>query len=79
MNSEGIASSTAKKFRVSTTDSNHSLPVAENILDRDFTAEGPGQKVVSDLTYIATAEGLSVSGLHDRCVLTACDRVVDEP
>jgi putative transposase len=57
MSSEGIASSTVKQFRVLTTDSRHSLPVAENILDRDFTAEGPGQKVVSDLTYIATAEG----------------------
>ena len=57
MNSEGIASSTTKKFRVNTTDSKHSLPIANNILDRDFTADGPGQKVVSDLTYITTAEG----------------------
>ena len=43
MSSEGIASSTAKKFRVVTTDSGHSLPVAENILDRDVTAAGPGR------------------------------------
>ena len=57
MNSEGIASSTTKKFRVNTTDSHHSLPIADNILDRDFAADGPGQKVVSDLTYIPTAEG----------------------
>lgn len=58
MSLEGIASSTSKKFRVTTTDSNHSLPIAENIPDRDFTSEGPGQKVVSDLTYISTAEGI---------------------
>ena len=72
MNSEGITSSTAKKFRVSTTDSNHSLPVAENILDRDFTAEGPGQKVVSDLTYISTAEGF----LYLVCMIDVYSRRV---
>ncbi len=57
MKQEGIVASTEKKFRVTTTDSNHTQPVAENILDRDFTAEKPGQKLVSDLTYIATDEG----------------------
>jgi putative transposase len=72
MSSEGIASSTAKKFRVLTTDSRHSLPVAENILDRDFTAEGPGQKVVSDLTYIATAEGF----LYLVCMIDVFSRRV---
>jgi putative transposase len=39
MKQEGIAASTEKKFRVTTTDSNHSEPVAENILDRDFTVQ----------------------------------------
>ena len=57
MSGEGIVSSTKKKFSVCTTDSKHSLAIAENTLDRDFTASGPGQKVVSDLTYIATMEG----------------------
>lgn len=57
MNHLEISSSTRKKFRVTTTDSNHSLPFAENLLNRDFTADGPGQKLVSDLTYIPTAEG----------------------
>ena len=57
MKQEGIRASTEKKFRVTTTDSNHSQPVAENIMDRDFTAEKPGEKLVSDLTYIATDEG----------------------
>ena len=72
MNREGIASSTVKKFRVTTTDSRHSQPVAENILDRDFTAEGPGQKVVSDLTYIATAEGF----LYLVCMIDVFSRRV---
>ena len=57
MNSAGIRSSTSKKFRVNTTDSNHSRTVAQKVPDRDFTAVGPGQKLVSDLTYIRTDAG----------------------
>ena len=72
MSSAGIASSITKKFRVMTTDSNHALPVADNILDRDFTATGPGQKLVSDLTYIATAEGF----LYLVCMIDVYSRRV---
>jgi putative transposase len=79
MSSEGIASSTRRNFVYRRRIHDILLPVAENILDRDFTAEGPGQKVVSDLTYIATGGRISVSGVHDRCVFAACDRLVDEP
>ena len=43
----------AKKFVV-TTDSKHNYPVAEHKLDGDFTAEAPGKKWVSDITYIRT-------------------------
>jgi len=57
MNSAGIRSSTSKNFRVNTTDSNHSRTVAQKVPDRDFTAAGPGQKLVSDLTYIRTDAG----------------------
>lgn len=45
-----------RRFRV-TTDSEHVLPVAENLLDRDFAAEGPNQKWVTDITFIPTGEG----------------------
>jgi putative transposase len=45
-----------RKFRV-TTDSEHELPVAENLLARDFTATRPNEKWVSDITYIRTREG----------------------
>lgn len=38
MRANGLRSKTAKKFKPQTTDSNHSLPVAENILNRDFAA-----------------------------------------
>jgi transposase InsO family protein len=44
------------KFTV-TTDSNHSDPVAENLLNREFTADAPNRRWVGDITYIWTAEG----------------------
>lgn len=40
-----------------TTNSHHSLPVAPNLLQQDFSAERPNQKWVSDITYLATDEG----------------------
>ena len=46
----------AKKFVV-TTDSGHKYPVAENKLDRIFSAKLQGQVWVSDITYINTAKG----------------------
>jgi putative transposase len=46
-----------KKKRKSTTDSRHSYPIAPNLLGRNFQAEAPNQKWVSDITFIPTAEG----------------------
>lgn len=40
-----------------TTDSQHSGPVAPNLLDQDFTCEGPNQKWGCDISYVWTAEG----------------------
>ena len=45
-----------RKFRV-TTDSEHGLPVAANLLARDFVATRPNEKWVSDITYVRTSEG----------------------
>jgi len=45
-----------RKFKA-TTNSNHSLPVAPNLLNKDFSAEEPCQKWVGDISYIATEEG----------------------
>lgn len=56
MRANGIRSKVTKKYKA-TTYSNHNLPVADNILNREFTAEKPNQKWVSDITYIATKEG----------------------
>lgn len=65
MRENDLFSKTRKKY-VCLTDSNHSYPVAENILNRDFTASGPNQKMVSDTTEISTKEGkLYVAGILD--------------
>jgi transposase InsO family protein len=40
-----------------TTESNHALPVARNLLDRQFAAAAPNQVWLADMTYIPTAEG----------------------
>ena len=51
-----IQSKVHKRFVV-TTNSKHSLPPAENILNRDFSADRENQKWVSDVTFIPTREG----------------------
>jgi len=45
-----------RKF-VTTTDSNHELPIAENILNRQFNPAKPNQAWTSDITYIHTRTG----------------------
>jgi putative transposase len=56
-----------RKYRkVITTNSNHDFPVASNMLNREFQAEKPNQKWVSDITYIPTDEGwLYLAGILD--------------
>ncbi|KVT95923.1 integrase [Burkholderia ubonensis] len=46
-----------KRKYIATTNSNHGLPVAPNLLERNFTAQAPNQVWTSDITYLATAEG----------------------
>jgi putative transposase len=54
-----------RKFKA-TTNSNHSLPVAENLLPKNFETKAPNQVWVTDLTYIPTAEGwLYLAGHKD--------------
>ena len=52
----GLACKTKRKFKA-TTDSKHTLPIAPNLLSRQFTAAQPNQKYVGDITYIPTQEG----------------------
>jgi putative transposase len=56
MRENDIVAKTKRKFK-QTTDSNHSLPVAKNLLDRDFDQLEPNRVWVSDITYIPTREG----------------------
>jgi putative transposase len=56
MRQHGIVSKHKKKFRV-TTNSNHSYPIAENLLQRRFNVSRHGKCWVSDITYIPTLEG----------------------
>ena len=46
-----------RRFIVNTTNSNHNLPIAPNILNRDFSSFLPDTKYVGDITYIPTNEG----------------------
>jgi transposase InsO family protein len=57
MKQADIKSVHRRKFRVCTTDSKHKLPVAENILQQDFSATRTNQKWGCDITYIQTDEG----------------------
>src|SRR3954447_18756895 len=57
MRDNGIAAKTAKKFRCTTTDSDHDLPVAKNLLDRQFDPAAPNESWVADITYVPTREG----------------------
>jgi transposase InsO family protein len=72
MKQAGIRAVHAKKFKV-TTDSKHTYPIAENKLDRCFTANKAGEAWVSDITYIRTGEGwlylTVVIDLFDRKVI----------
>lgn len=53
---QGLIVKTKRKFKA-TTDSNHMLPIADNILNRQFSVSQPNQCYVGDITYIATEEG----------------------
>ncbi len=72
MRDNDIRAKTARKFR-HTTDSNHKLPVAANVLDRQFDPEAPNEKWVADITYIPTKEGFlylaAVEDLYSRRVV----------
>jgi len=57
MHHHGIRAIMAKPRRVRTTDSRHGLPIAPNLVARDFTAKAANRVWLADITYIPTAEG----------------------
>jgi transposase InsO family protein len=56
MRGQGLQACGRRKH-VITTESGHGLAVAENILNWEFSAAGPGEKWVSDITYLRTSGG----------------------
>jgi len=61
----GLRCKQKRKFKA-TTNSNHSLPVAENLLDQKFVASAPNRVWVTDITYVPTTEGwLYLAGHKD--------------
>jgi transposase InsO family protein len=56
MQEAGIEVRRKRRFRL-TTDSRHRLPVAENLLDRQFAVSAPNQVWAADITYLWTHEG----------------------
>jgi putative transposase len=71
MRDHGLRATSSRKFRV-TTDSRHRLPVAENVLDRQFEQEEADRVWLADITYVWTREGW----LYLACVLDACSRKI---
>jgi putative transposase len=69
---QGLRAKAARKYKA-TTNSNHSLPVADNLLQQNFTADEPNQKWVSDMTYLHTEEGwvylATVLDLYSRKII----------
>lgn len=73
MREHGLQSWVRKRFRVTTTDSGHRLPLAPNVLQRDFAASAPNRKWLADITYVPTDEGwlylALVLDLHARKIV----------
>lgn len=73
MRAHGIRAIMMRPRRVRTTDSCHNLPIAPNLLDRNFTAPAPNRVWLADITYIPTGEGwlylAAVMDLYSRKIV----------
>ena len=72
MQQHGLAAKTRRKYKV-TTNSAHSHPVAENVLNREFQQEAPDRVWLADITFIWTLEGwlylAAVLDAHSRRIV----------
>ena len=71
MREAGLRAKGKRKYKA-TTDSNHSLPIAPNLLNRDFEVAHPDRVWVSDITYLWTEQGW----LYPAVILDLCSRKV---
>jgi len=69
MKANGLKSKTARKYKPQTTDSKHNLPVAENILNREFSAEKPCQKWVSDIRTSKRKKDFCILPVYSICII----------
>jgi transposase InsO family protein len=73
MRRAGLQARRRRRAKVTTTNSQHPHPIAPNRLNRQFTAGGPNEKWVGDITYIRTREGwlylAAVLDLYSRKVV----------
>lgn len=68
MHAHGLSGALNRKRRPRTTDSDHGLPIAPDLLQRDFSAPAPNTVWVADITYVATGEGwLYLAAIMDLC------------
>lgn len=83
MRAHGLHAGRPHKHKPRTTDSQHTQPVAPNLLERDFTAQAPNRKWVADITGIRTHYGwLYLASILDvysrRAIGYAMDAYRDE-
>jgi transposase InsO family protein len=57
MRRNGIRARGTLRFRVATTNSNHALPIAPNLLARNFNVAAANTVWAGGMTYISTGEG----------------------
>ena len=77
MQQHGIRARGKRRFRVTTTDSGHNLPIAPNLLNRNFTPAAPNQTWAGDITYIATEEGWLFLAVVIDLFSRSCGGLVD--
>jgi putative transposase len=81
MRHHGIRAIMARPHRVRTTDSRHDLPIAPNLLNRNFVAAAPNQVWLADITYVETDQGwlylATVLDLYSRKIVgwAMCDHL----
>jgi len=74
MRQAGIEANRRTKFRISTTDSDHSMPIAPNPLNQNFATQTINRVWLTDITYIPTHEGFNYLcafvDLHSRKIIS---------